>query len=98
MSSLIRTALKDFVNYDQSAYVAGQEQPDSVKFWLFAMFTIVPALTGSFGIIPMLFYDLDGDKKKKMYDELLARRAAVQKAADKGDAEALAQAGKALTE
>ena len=62
------------------------------------MFTIVPALTGSFGIIPMLFYDLDGDKKKKMYDELLARRAAVQKAADKGDAEALAQAGKALTE
>ena len=98
VSSLIRTALKDYVNYDQSAYVSGQEQPDSVKFWLFAMFTIVPSLTGSLGIIPMLFYDLDGDKKKKMYDELLARRAAVQKAADKGDAEALANAGKAFTE
>lgn len=95
VSSFISTALKDYVRYDQSAYVAGQEQTDSVKFWLFAMFTVVPSVTGLLGIFPMLFYDLDGDKKKKMYDELLARRAAAQKAADKGDAEALAEVAKA---
>ena len=50
------------MGYDQSAYTSGQEQPDSVKFYLFAMFTIIPALTGSFGIIPMLFYDLHGKR------------------------------------
>ena len=38
------------------------------------MFTIIPAVTGSLGIIPMLFYDLDNDKKERMYAELIARR------------------------
>ena len=42
------------------------------------MFTIVPALTSSLGIIPMLFYDLDGKKKEQMYNELLEHRAAMQ--------------------
>ncbi len=82
VSSLIRTALKDFIQYDQSAYISGREQSDRVKFNLFAMFTILPALTGSLGIIPMLFYDLDGKKKERMYAELLSRRAAMQKEVD----------------
>lgn len=38
------------------------------------MFTIIPAVTGSLGIIPMLFYDLDNAKKERMYSELIARR------------------------
>ena len=84
-SGLISTALKKLVKYDQSAYVAGREQTDSVKFYMFAMFTIVPAITGAFGVIPMLFYDLDGKKKEIMYAELLERRARLQKAADSGD-------------
>lgn len=91
VSSLVRTALKKLISYDQSAYMAGREQTDSVKFNLFAMFTIIPALTGALGIIPMLFYDLDGKKKEQMYAELLARRAELQKAADSGDSDALAQ-------
>lgn len=89
VSSIVRTALKNFIRYDQTAYVSGREQPDSVKFYLFAMFTIIPALTGSLGIIPMLFYDLDGKKKERMYAELLVRRSELQKAADSGDSEAL---------
>ncbi len=92
VSSLVRTWLKKAINYDQNAYVSGQEQSNSVKFWLFAMFTIIPALTGIFGIFPMLFYDLEGKKKERMYAELLARRTALQKAADSGDTEALAKA------
>ena len=91
VSSLVRTALKKLISYDQSAYMAGREQTDKVKFNLFAMFTIIPALTGALGIIPMLFYDLDGKKKEQMYAELLARRAELQKAADSGDSDALAQ-------
>lgn len=91
ISSLVRTLLKKLIQYDQSAYMQGREQTNGVKFNLFAMFTIIPAITGSFGIIPMLFYDLDGKKKERMYAELLARRAELQKAADSGDSEALAQ-------
>ena len=94
VSSLVRTWLKNLIKYDQSAYVSGREQTDSVKFYLFAMFTIIPAVTGFFGIIPMLFYDLDGKKKELMYAELLERRAALQEAAGDGDSEALAAASK----
>ena len=88
-SSVITTALKKFVGYDQNAYTKGEEQPDYVKFYLFAMFTIVPALTGSFGVIPMLFYDLSGKKKELMYAELLERRKNASVAASSGDREAL---------
>jgi Na+/melibiose symporter-like transporter len=97
-SSLISTGLKKLVKYDQTAYVSGREQTDNVKFYMFAMFTIVPAITGSLGIFPMLFYDLEGKKKEVMYAELLARRAELQKAADSGDTEALAKAAKAQLE
>ncbi len=89
VSQVITTFLKKLVGYDQSAYTSGQEQPDSVKFYLFAMFTIIPALTGSFGIIPMLFYDLHGKKKEMMYAELLARRKDASIAASEGDLESV---------
>lgn len=94
VSALISTGLKKAIQYDQGAYMSGREQTDSVKFYLFAMFTIVPALTGSLGIIPMLFYDLEGKKKEVMYAELLVRRAELQKVADSGDTDALAQKAK----
>lgn len=89
VSQVITTALKKLVGYDQSAYTAGKEQPDSVKFYLFAMFTIIPSLTGSFGIIPMLFYDLHGKKKERMYAELLERRKDKSIAASEGDLESV---------
>ena len=53
------------------------------------MFTIIPALTGSFGIFPMLFYDLHGKKKEIMYAELLERRKEKSLAASDGDLEAV---------
>lgn len=85
VSTVITTALKKFVGYDQNAYTSGKEQPDYVKFYLFAMFTIVPAITGAFGIIPMLFYDLNGKKKEIMYAELLQRRKEAAAAASGGN-------------
>ena len=37
-------------------YTRGTAQSDNTKFGLFAMFTIIPFITTSLGIIPMLFY------------------------------------------
>ena len=89
VSGVVTTALKKMVGYDQGAYTKGEEQPDYVKFYLFAMFTIVPAMTGTLGIIPMLFYDLHGKKKEQMYAELPQRRKEVSLAASDGDLEAV---------
>ena len=88
-STVVNTALKKAVGYDQNAYTDGREQPDYVKFYLFAMFTVVPAVTGAFGIFPMLFYDLHGKKKENMYAELLQRRKDASAIASSGDIEAL---------
>lgn len=88
-SGIITTALKNFVGYNQDAYTEGTEQPDYVKFYLFAMFTIIPAITGALGIVPMLFYDLNGKKKEIMYAELLQRRKDAAAVASTGDNEAL---------
>jgi Na+/melibiose symporter-like transporter len=62
------------------------------------MFTIIPFITTSLGIIPMLFYDLNDKKKEKMYEELLERRAAMSKEATSGDLEALEKLAKAQME
>lgn len=93
-SSTIAKMIKKAVRYDTSAYMDGREQPDKVKFFLFAMFTIIPSVTGALGIIPLFFYDLTGKKKERMYAELLERRSKVLAIADGGDAEALAEASK----
>ena len=81
--------IKKLVGYDQTAWADDREQPDKVKFFIFAMFTIIPVLTGSFGIIPMLFYDLGGKKKEMMYAELLARRKEASTAASDGDLDSI---------
>lgn len=74
VSSVVTTTIKKIIGYEADAFRTGKEQTDKVKFFLFAMFTIIPAVTGSLGIIPMLFYDLDNEKKERMYAELIARR------------------------
>ncbi|MBQ3086712.1 MAG: MFS transporter [Clostridia bacterium] len=89
VSGVVTTALKKMVGYDQNAYTKGTEQPDKVKFYIFSMFTIIPVLTGSFGIIPMLFYDLNGKKKERMYAELLSRRKEASLAASEGDLDSI---------
>ena len=61
------------------------QQPQSVKFGLFAMATLVPMVTGSFDSIAKLFYNLTGEKREQMYVELLARRAAKQKELSDGE-------------
>ena len=58
------------------------------------MATIIPTVTGLLGIIPILFYDLSGEKRERMYAELLARREKAAKSAMSGDKEAIARLAK----
>ena len=97
-SRYISNYIKQLIGYDLTRYVRGTAQTDETKFGLFAMFTIVPFLTGMISIVPMLFYDLSGKKKEKMYEELLERRAAMSKEATSGDLEALERLAKAQME
>ena len=90
-TNLLSLQIKRWINYDQTAYVRGLKQSDSTKYWLFASYAIFPLLTGFLGIIPMLFYDLSGEKREKMYAELLSRRSNMSKNASVGDAETLAR-------
>jgi len=68
------------------------KQSDSTKYFLFAMSTVIPFLTGSLGIVPKLFYDLAGKKRDDMYLDLFERRAQVSKDVSGGDGEGLARA------
>ena len=61
---------------------------------LFFTFFILPMITSIICIIPMLFYDLQGEKRDRMYAELLARRAHIAEVATSGDKDAMAQAAK----
>ncbi len=98
VSDYISTWVKQLIGYDLTRYVRGTAQSDETKFGLFAMYAIVPFITTSLGIIPMLFYDLTDKKKEKMYEELLQRRESMSKEATSGDLEALERLAKAQME
>ena len=55
-------------------------QADSTKWWIFAMGTGVPVITGALGVIPKFFYNLNGEERDRMYRELFARREAMRNA------------------
>ncbi len=76
VSGSFRPAMMKMFGYDLKKGFG--QQSDSTKYALFAMSTILPVVTGSFNVIPKLFYDLTGEKRERMYAELLARRAEKQ--------------------
>ena len=71
-------------------------QADSTKWWIFAMGTGIPIITGALGIIPKFFHNLNGEKRDKMYQELFARREAmrnaIENAKDEEEVERIAKA------
>ena len=95
VGTVLRSLLMKAFGYEQGkGYL---KQTDRTKYFLFAMCTVIPFVTGSLGIIPKLFYDLTGKKRDKMYEDLLERRARVSRDASSGDGEALARAAKQQT-
>ena len=67
--------LLKMVGYDQNATQGNQTvQARHALFW---MSTLLPVVTGILSIIPQLFYDLQGEKRDRMYMELRERRKAI---------------------
>ncbi len=89
VSNAIILQVKKMIGYDITSYTSGGVQTDDTKMGLFAMATIIPAITGSLGIIPMLFYDLGGEKRERMYADLQKRRENASKMVSAGDKEAI---------
>ncbi len=71
--------LKQF-GYDSNA-THGTQKPE-VRHALFWMCTLLPVITGILSIIPQLFYDLQGEKRERMYRELYERRKLMQETVD----------------
>jgi len=77
VSGTLKPILMKAFGYDLKAGFG--KQTYKTKYYLFAMCTIIPFVTGILGIVPKLFYDLSGEKRNRMYDELFAQRLAKQK-------------------
>ena len=74
MGSINSLVLKG-IGYVQGATVGTQS--DRTKWWIFALGTGVPIITGALGIIPKLFYPISAEKRDLMYAELRERRSKV---------------------
>ena len=69
--------------YKKIGYVQGIKvgtQSDKTKWWIFALGTGIPVITGALGIIPKLFYPISAETRDKMYSELRERRSKVAEA------------------
>lgn len=49
-------------------------QSDRTKFWLFALCSAVPTISGALGIIPKFLWPLTKEKRAQMYHDLAQRR------------------------
>ncbi len=76
IQSIFMNSFKNMV-LSKIGYVQGKKigtQSDKAKWWLFALGTGVPIITGSLGIIPKFLYPLNDKTRQKMYDDLFKRR------------------------
>lgn len=98
LQSIVMGSIQNFI-MKRIGYVQGLDigtQADSTKWWIFAMGTGVPVITGALGIIPKFFHNLNGETRDRMYRELFARREAmriaVEEAKNADDLERIAKA------
>ena len=76
--SSVRSLILKKIGYVQGIKIGTQS--DKTKFWLFALCSAVPTISGALGIIPKFFHNLGGEKRDRMYRELFARREATRNA------------------
>lgn len=79
INGIIQPQLRKYINYDQTAYTEGREQPLKAQKWIFAMSTIIPAILVLSSMIPMFWYNINKEKRDRMYRELNERRTATAK-------------------
>ena len=68
----VRNLILAKIGYTQGLKIG--TQAESTKWWLFAMSTGIPVITGSLAVIPKFVYPLTGKKRDRMYEELSVRR------------------------
>ncbi len=76
----IQPLLFGFFGYDPNKN-QGAQTPQA-RYALFWMCTLLPVVSGIFSIVPQLFYDLSGEKRDRMYQELRERRKAMKSQVD----------------
>ncbi len=84
LQGVVMNSFKSFV-LAKVGYVQGKAigtQSYKAKWWLFALGTGFPILTGCLGVIPKFFYPIDGKMRDTMYAELNERRSEVAKKMD----------------
>ncbi len=94
---IVMNSIKNII-LGKIGYVQGLEigtQEIRTKWWLFAMGTGVPIITGSLGILPKFVYPLTGARRDKMYAELLVRRSSIARAVTNADEDELRRIGDA---
>ncbi len=67
-----KNLILDAIGYKQG--IAIGTQTDKTKWWLFALCTGIPQITGILAVIPKFLYPLSGEMRNKMYSELMQRR------------------------
>ncbi len=60
------------IGYNQSLELGSQS--DRTKFWLFALCSVVPVVSGALGIIPKMLWPISKAARARMYRELAERR------------------------
>ena len=77
VNGVLQPKYKQWISYDQTAYTEGRQQPERAQKWIFAMATIIPAFIVISSMIPMIWYNIDKEKRDRMYRELNERRVKV---------------------
>ena len=76
VQNIVMTSVKSLIlsaiGYEQGIAIGTQK--DKTKWWLFALCTGIPQLTGILSVIPKFLYPLSGDLRNQMYSELMKRR------------------------
>lgn len=72
LMSSVRNIILKKIGYVQGIKIGTQS--DRTKFWLFALCSAVPTISGALGIIPKFLWPLTKEKRARMYKELAERR------------------------
>ncbi|MBQ6019783.1 MAG: MFS transporter, partial [Clostridia bacterium] len=60
------------IGYDQSLKIG--KQSERTKFWLFALCSVVPVVSGALGVVPKLLWPITKKTREQMYRELAEHR------------------------
>ena len=71
MSSVRSMVLKKIGYSTEKHYY---DQDEKTQFWLFALCSVVPVLTGALGVVPKILWPINKQTRAKMYEELAERR------------------------